>query len=207
MAGIVPGRASVRDDLRKLSDALHSPTPGRASPHVPSDHPLQMDGRSGHAGNYGFGTWRPESSNTEETSGGVATFHTPVQETPAAGPSARVRPMVKGGGGGKAGDHGVDKGEGTERATLSTCAKKERPWMRSATTDSGHGGPNHRRGETSGGVATFHTPVQETPAAGPSAHVRPREKSGGGGKAGKPRRRDLARCQGRLVGRGGLRRG
>ena len=39
-------------------------------------------------------------------------------------------------------------------------------------------------GATSGGAATFHTPVQETPAAGPSACVRPREKNGGGGKAG-----------------------
>ena len=38
--------------------------------------------------------------------------------------------------------------------------------------------------ETNGGAATFHTPVQETPAAGPSARVRPREKNGGGGKAG-----------------------
>ena len=47
VAGIVPGRAWVRDDLRKLSDALRSLTPGRASPYVPSDHPLQMDGRSG----------------------------------------------------------------------------------------------------------------------------------------------------------------
>ena len=47
VAGIVPGRASVRDDLRELSDALSSPTPGRASPYVPSDHPLQVDGRSG----------------------------------------------------------------------------------------------------------------------------------------------------------------
>ena len=40
----IPGRASVRDDLRKLSDALHSLTPGRASPDLPSDRPLQMDG-------------------------------------------------------------------------------------------------------------------------------------------------------------------
>ena len=56
------------------------------------------------AGNYGFGTWRPESSSTEETGGGAATFHTPVQETPTAGPSARVRPREKNGGGGKAGN-------------------------------------------------------------------------------------------------------
>ena len=42
------------------------------------------------AGNYGFGTWRPESSKEEEASGGAASFHAPVQETPAAGLSARV---------------------------------------------------------------------------------------------------------------------
>ena len=29
----------------------------------------------------------------------------------------------KGGGGGKAGDHGVDEGEGAERATLLTCGE------------------------------------------------------------------------------------
>ena len=38
----------------------------------------------------------------EETSGGAATFHTPVLETTVAGPSARVRPRVMNGGGGKA---------------------------------------------------------------------------------------------------------
>ena len=64
------------------------------------------------AGNYGFGTWRPESSKEGATSGGPATLHASFLETTAAGPSARVRPMVKGGGGGKAGDHGVDKGRG-----------------------------------------------------------------------------------------------
>src|SRR5512137_3007221 len=47
VAETVPGRASVRDNLRELSDALHSPASGRASPYIPSDHPLQMDGRSG----------------------------------------------------------------------------------------------------------------------------------------------------------------
>ena len=58
------------------------------------------------AGNYGFGTWRPETSKEEDgaTSGGAATFHTPVQETPAADPSARVRPREKNGGDGKAGN-------------------------------------------------------------------------------------------------------
>ena len=47
MVGAVPGCAPVYDDLRKLSDALHNPTPGRASPDLPSDRPLQMDGGFG----------------------------------------------------------------------------------------------------------------------------------------------------------------
>ena len=45
-------------------------------------------------------------------SGGSATFHASSLETTAAGPSARVRPMEKGGGGGKAGDHGVERDRG-----------------------------------------------------------------------------------------------
>ena len=32
--------------------------------------------------------------------------------------------MVKGSGGGKAGDHGIDEREGAEQATLSSCGKK-----------------------------------------------------------------------------------
>jgi hypothetical protein len=35
VAGTVPRRALVRDDLRKLSNALHSPTSGRAPPDLP----------------------------------------------------------------------------------------------------------------------------------------------------------------------------
>ena len=75
------------------------------------------------AGNYRFGTRWPELfyedlasileaceiEEEEKTSGGAATFHTPVQETPAAGPSARVRPREKNGGGGKAGDRNDKK--------------------------------------------------------------------------------------------------
>ena len=57
-------------------------------------------------------------------SGGPATLHAPLLETTAAGLTARVRPMVKGGGGGKAGDHGVDAIEGAEQATLSSCGKR-----------------------------------------------------------------------------------
>ena len=37
---------------------------------------------------------------------------------------------------------------------------------------------------TGGSAATLHTPVLETPAAGPRAGVRPRVTDGGGGKAG-----------------------
>ena len=47
VARTIPGHASVRDDLRKLSNALHSPTSGRASSDLPFDRPLQMDGGSG----------------------------------------------------------------------------------------------------------------------------------------------------------------
>ena len=70
------------------------------------------------AGNYGFGTWRPESSKEEETSGGAATFHAPVQETTAAGPSARVRPREKSGGGGKAGNGDTEGSTSGGPATL-----------------------------------------------------------------------------------------
>ena len=64
-----------------------------------------------------------EEKGEGATSGGSATFHASSLETTAAGPSARVRPMEKGGGGGKAGDHGVDAIEGAEQATLSTCGE------------------------------------------------------------------------------------
>ena len=46
VAGTIPRHASVHDDLRKLSGALHSPTSGQASPDLPFDCPLQVDGRS-----------------------------------------------------------------------------------------------------------------------------------------------------------------
>ena len=38
------------------------------------------------AGNYGFGTWRPESSEEEETSGGAATFHATGSRDPGGRP-------------------------------------------------------------------------------------------------------------------------
>ena len=46
-------------------------------------------------------------------------------ETPVAGPSARVRPRVTDGGGGKVGDHDDDVGEGAEQATLSPCGTED----------------------------------------------------------------------------------
>ena len=90
------------------------------------------------------------------TSGGSATFHASSQETTAVGPSARVRPMEKGGDGGKAGDHGVDAREGAEQAILSTCGKG------TAMDEAGNYGfgtwrpESSSEEETSGGAATFH---------------------------------------------------
>ena len=46
------------------------------------------------------------ATDITSTSGGAATLHAPFLETPAAGPSARVRPRVTNGGGGKAGNQG-----------------------------------------------------------------------------------------------------
>ena len=119
------------------------------------------------------------------TSDGPATLHASFLETTAAGPSARVRPMVKGGGGGKAGDHGVDVIEGAEQATLSTCGK------RTAMDEAGSYGfgtwlpESLRRGGDERRCRDLpRNRFKRTPAAGPSARVRPREKNGGGGKAG-----------------------
>ena len=50
----------------------------------------------------------------EETSGGATSLHAPVLETPAAGPSARVRPRVTNGGGGKEGNR-------DEKDSMSGC--------------------------------------------------------------------------------------
>ena len=44
-------------------------------------------------------------------------------------------------------------------------------------------GDHDEKNATSDGVTTLHTPILETPAAGPSAPVRPRVTNGGGGKA------------------------
>ena len=57
--------------------------------------PRVTNGSGGKAGN---------CDEKDATSGGVATLHTPILETLAAGPSARVRPRVTDGGGGKADD-------------------------------------------------------------------------------------------------------
>jgi hypothetical protein len=61
---------------------------------------------------------------TDDASGGAGTLPTPVLGMMAAGPSARVRPRVTAGGGGKTGDHNGDTGEGEERATLSACGER-----------------------------------------------------------------------------------
>ena len=57
--------------------------------------------------------------------------------------------------------------------------------MRPRVTNGGDGNAGNRdkKDATSGGVATLHTPILETPAAGPSARMRPRVTDGGGGKA------------------------
>ena len=117
--------------------------------------------------------------------------------------------MVKGGGGGKAGDHGVDMREGAKQATLSPCGKRT---ATEKVSDYRAGSATSRVGEsfgtrlpetfyedfasileacegeeeeeTSGGAAAFHTPVLETTETGPRAGARPRETDGGGGKAG-----------------------
>ena len=47
VSGTVPGSASVRNDLRKLSDALHTLTSGRAPPDLPADRALQVNGGTG----------------------------------------------------------------------------------------------------------------------------------------------------------------
>ena len=65
-----------------------------------------------------------ERGELTATSGGPTTLHAQFLETTAAGPSARVRPMVKGGSGGKAGDHGVNAREGAVQATLSSRGKR-----------------------------------------------------------------------------------
>ena len=97
------------------------------------------------------------------TSGGSATFHASSLETTAAGPSARVRPMEKGGDGDKAGDHGVDATEGAEQATLSRCGE----WtaMDEAGNDEvGAWRPeSSSKEETSGGAATFHATGSREP--------------------------------------------
>jgi hypothetical protein len=61
---------------------------------------------------------------TDVATGGAGSLPTPILGTTAAGPSARVRPRVTDGGGGKAGNHDGDTGDGAGRATLWTCGKR-----------------------------------------------------------------------------------
>ena len=134
------------------------------------------------AGNYGFGTWRPETSSGEETSGGAATLHTPALEAPVVGPSADVRPRATGGGGGKAGnrDNGKETVEKEAASIIDACvigdgvATDDNVRMEVATDIT----------STSGGAMTLHAPVRETLAAGSSARMRPRVMNGSGGKVG-----------------------
>jgi hypothetical protein len=51
---------------------------------------------------------------TDVATGGAGSLPTPILGTTATGPSTRVRPRVTDGGGGKAGDHDGDTGEGAE---------------------------------------------------------------------------------------------
>ena len=103
------------------------------------------------------------------TSGGPATFHASFLETTAAGPSARVRPMVKGGGGGKAGDHSVDSREGVTsggpatfhasflETTAAGPSARVSPMVKGGGSGkAGDHGVDAREGVTSGGPATFH---------------------------------------------------
>ena len=133
------------------------------------------------AGNYGFGTWRPETSSGEETSGGAPTLHTPTLEAPAVGASAGVRPRTTGGGSGKTGnrDNGKETVEEEAASIIEACiigggvATDNVVRVRVATDMT----------STSGGPATLHTPALEAPAVGPSAVMRPRATGGGGVKA------------------------
>jgi hypothetical protein len=74
-----------------------------------------VDTNSGHIG--------PEH-RTDVAGGRAGSLPTPILGMTAAGPSARVRPRVTDGGGGKAGDDERDMGEGVERATLSYGGKE-----------------------------------------------------------------------------------
>ena len=75
-------------------------------------------------------------------SGGATSLHAPVPETTAVGPSARVRPMVTNGGGGKADDQsdvydarpkmGIFHGRSAKYAACNMAGggpKDERPSM------------------------------------------------------------------------------
>ena len=74
-------------------------------------------------------------------SGGVATLHTPILDTPAAGPSARVRPRVTDDGGVKADDQsdvkdarrgmGIFHGRNAKYEACDTASKRPRTSMHS----------------------------------------------------------------------------
>ena len=85
-------------------------------------------------------------------SGGATSLHAPVPETTAVGPSARVRPMVTNGGGGKADDQsdvydarpkmGIFHGRSAKYDACNTAGRGPRTSMHSkglqrATDDDG----------------------------------------------------------------------
>ena len=148
----------------------------------------------------------------EETSGGAMSFHAPILETSAAGPSARVRPRVTDGGGSKADNQIEDErsqegqeGQAESRGPAMSDERDREHAMRPVegqetsmqcgrwrakkqrvTNNDGRMTPlrGEHEEETSGGATTLHAPVLETPAGGPSARVRPRVTDGGSSKAG-----------------------
>jgi hypothetical protein len=103
--------------------------------------------------------------------GGAGSLPTPILGMTAADPSARVRPRVTDGGGGKAGNHDDGTGEGAEQATLSTCGE------RTATDEvGGYEFRTHRSGTSYGGGERWCRVLTHTdPRYDGSRPERPRE--------------------------------
>jgi hypothetical protein len=142
----------------------------RPSRHAEKGRPRMrpVDTNSGHIS--------PEH-RTEVASGGAGSLPTLILGMTAAGPSAHVRPRVTDGGGGKAGNHDGDTGEGAGKATLSACGE------RTATDEAG--GYEFRtsvRNIVRMGDRWCRVLAHTDPRYG--ARVRTRVTDGGGGKAG-----------------------
>ena len=89
------------------------------------------------------------ATDITSTSGGVATLHAPDLETPAVGPSARVRPRMMNGGGGKAGNHDKEDPTSGGAATfrtpiLKTPAASPSARVRPRVTNGGGGRAGNR---------------------------------------------------------------